>query len=789
MNMKIFATLTCILLSLTLVAVIAPRALAVQGPTMDTLQFKFYVGQTNLFAALQSGAIDIMAWPLTATQYATAIGTTTITVAPYFDLGDYEIAYNNNFTDPSHKADRKAMNYTDFRQAISCLVDKNGLVAGPQVNNFGTRIDTALPRPILNNWVNYEDSYYDTDGTTVLGNYPWEYDTAHSYPLKALTILYRGGWYDLTYYKTFQNLVDNYTSGALLSNKGTNKGVIYPVAVDPYGKLYALDTYLHPRGGSAVDKLVGYIRSDHAPREAAGLAFNTQLNKIGINTDLNDLPSGSCYTPCFVDHDFDFYTAGWSFGVHPLHFYSSYTPVGIYAGGPNQYMIDDGNLTYWATIEYPSATAVGTGVHDTTTNGGLNSMHAAYMCQDILVQEACFVTLYSSASYMGYKAGTSGGNSIGYVGVYNARGYGLTTDLDMNFMSMKNVAFTPGPPPTNDIITYGTLNPPVSINPIFSSWVWDYEVCDRIFTGVMNTNPYNPTSVGKSPGGSDLPWMAYDWKLEFYNATYNGPVYTAGQGLNANVTYYCRNDITWQDGQPWTVEDFNYTMYINGAYGDSWGFSDASHIIGTQEPTPYIISFQFDSPSIWFLYSLTYDQIPKHLYKYIVIPAGAHGGSNKSGLHGEWPGKQALNTEFISNGLGITYDHVTGTDGGNWTWIGTNMWKYRALSYVSGEGGGITLDAYSGFWMKMTAGEITFEYTWSSATVPSPGYYQIGLGDLTKLALAYGTTGFGHAVPFKLGGLHVWEPGCNLASPSGSVGLGDLVTLALNYNKKWGLNP
>jgi hypothetical protein len=63
----------------------------------------------------------------------------------------------------------------------------------------------------------------------------------------------------------------------------------------------------------------------------------------------------------------------------------------------------------------------------------------------------------------------------------------------------------------------------------------------------------------------------------------------------------------------------------------------------------------------------------------------------------------------------------------------------------------------------------------------------IGLSDLVLLANAYGTSGI-PPVPFQLGGLHVWEPGCDLAPPASVVGLSDLVTLALNYGKHWGYN-
>jgi hypothetical protein len=115
------------------------------------------------------------------------------------------------------------------------------------------------------------------------------------------------------------------------------------------------------------------------------------------------------------------------------------------------------------------------------------------------------------------------------------------------------------------------------------------------------------------------------------------------------------------------------------------------------------------------------------------------------------------------------------------------MWKYVPGTYVSGEGGGLTVDPYLNFWMNITQGDIDFKYFWDSGTAPQGGSYVIGLSDLVLLANAYGTSGI-PPVPFQLGGLHVWEPGCDLAPPASVVGLSDLVTLAVNYGKHWGWN-
>jgi hypothetical protein len=289
--------------------------------------------------------------------------------------------------------------------------------------------------------------------------------------------------------------------------------------------------------------------------------------------------------------------------------------------------------------------------------------------------------------------------------------------------------------------------------------------------------------------------MAYDWNFQLSNfiggASGLGlldPNPTTSYTNMANVTYWFRHDITWHDGVPFTVDDLNYTIFLQSSYGDSWGVSDNIHVVKFVKIDSWTCSLYFDIPTFWTLYSCTYDIMPEHIYKYIGIPADAFGGGSLTGHHGEWVGKDSLPEEILP-GAPFTPAQLTGSVGEKYVKIGKVKSKDGPGTYVAGVSGGLICDPYDGFWMKITQGSITFNYKWLSTTPPSGGSYTIGLADLVLLANAYGTSGNGHAVPFTLGGLHVWEPGCDLAAPAGTVGLSDLVTLALNYGKSWGNNP
>ena len=748
-----------IIASLLMFLMMISPTFAVNGPLVQNLQYKFYGGQDALFTGLLNNEVDIMAWPLTFPEWTTVMNNPVITAAPYYALDDYEIAFNNNATDSTITAYRKAMNYTDFRQAIACLVDKDSLIAGSILHGFGTRIDTPVPRPIDNILVNFNDSKYDANGN-LINNYPWDYSETH-----ALTILWTDGWYSHTTYPSLVSIL----AATLPLPSGS---VIYPPG--------------HPQAGLPVDPLRLYVRSDDRPRKAAGEALYAELGSLGFALDtLHEGTSSLINQYVFGQRNYDIATVGWSFPTYPSWFLFRYTPLGIYPYGPNLYMIWDANMTYWAEqVCYATSFAA--------------SIIAALMCQDIIVKQAMFVPLYTDRSYMAYRTGV--------VGATNARGEGGESANTYTFMNARVAPYTS--PMT---IRYGILNPPVQVNPIFSAWDQDYQVIYTMFNGPMDTNPYSPTIPGKSPTGGDQPWMAYDWNFQLSNFTgwYNdipaggftadpwGTTPHVTYTNQANVTFWFRHDITWHDGTPFTVNDWIYTGMLEYTYGDSWTWGGWQFVVGYTVHSPTCISWYFSVPSFWMLYDTEVGIVPEHIYQYIAVPVDAPTGGSTTGHHGYWPGQAAISSEITTpqpaNPNPFTFTTLTSAGGEQYTWIGTGMWQYQvgSLSGAPGAYTGLQCVPYQGFWMHITQGDIDMKYYWTSTTVPSGGSYKIGLSDLVMLANAYGTIGYGSPtpVPFKLGGLGVWEPGCDIAPPAGIVGLSDLVTLALNYGSTWGSNP
>ncbi|MGA2309368.1 MAG: hypothetical protein ABSG57_07455 [Candidatus Bathyarchaeia archaeon] len=788
MNMKILAIVACIVLSIMIFAPISRVNAAIPPIThMNTIQYRYFDGQDSLFTSLlladSAGGVDIMGWPLTKAEYTTAISNTAITVEPLVEAGEFEIAFNNNWTNLGHEGagfvgngQRSYMNYTDFRNALNCLVNKPGVIAGPTLQGFATRSDTQVPTPLMLQYVNTAVSY---------PNYPWEYNET-----KAIQILYTGGWYNHAIYPTLQNVIGNVTNGNMATYKGTINGVVYS-GNDPNGQWGGGDpqaTANAARANQPILTMNAYVRSADA-RKDLGDMFQAELTKIGIPSTENLKATLTALRPYVLDAQlYDWATLGYSFGSPPNWWYSELTPAGIYSGGPNPYMVDDGNTTHYAFAAFSDATPA---------QFDLDQKAVQYN----LVMESYFVPGYCPATYCAYKTGM--------VGMINELGYGtqgqnqLLNWVTQNARKNNTVTYT-GPvsgTPESNVIYFGVYNQPDMINPIFSDEVFDFQEMDQMFTYPMAANPYNDIVPGSAitsfPSGSDLPWMLYSWKME----TITDP--TTGLVGDSNVTYYFRHDFNWSDGVPFDVTDLNYTIYINAFYGDSWTNAAMVFMVNqTNGYKPYFQRWDQWTCSVWVstaswlnLYMPVYELVPEHVYKWIQPSsvADANAGTSKDGLHGLWPGQASAPGNVLGGAPFTQAALVDANHGMEITWVGTGPFTYRPGTTSSGgfvAGAGLTLDRNPAFPVNPVPGEISFKYTWTNTTQaqqPSGGYYKIGLADLTMLANAYGYSGTPpSAVPISPIGTHYWQPGADLAAPAGIVGLSDLVTLALHYGWFWG---
>lgn len=784
--MKIFAVVACIVLAvMTFTPIVANARIPA---LMGVLQYRYFATQDALFTALltpdSQGGVDTMQWPLTKAQYETAQNNTGIVVETLSQGGENEIALNNNITDGIKMDRRSPTNFTSFRNALNCLVDKAGVIAGPILGGFATPSDTQVPDPLMGDFV---------DRRVSGANYPWKFNVTH-----ALEILYNGGWYNHAFYATFADLITAYGGGTgpLSTAGGTDHGVVYS-GNDPNGQWGGGDPKATANAALAnqpLAPLVGFVRSGDA-RKNLGDFFCNQMKAIGLPFEENYKATLTALRPFVLDAQlYNFATLGYGMGAPPNWWYSEVTPVGIFPGGENPYLIYDSNITKYATASFEDET------------------QAQYLVDEkevqyILVWESYLIPGFSPATYCAYKTGM-----LGQVDVLGS-GTEIWGSMQQNWITLggkkTNTIVYTGPKentPESNTFYLGIYNPPDMINPTFASTVFDSQVSNEIFTYVIGGSPYTiqvGSAITGAATGGDLPWMAYAWKTELI------PDPTGGTGKWTNVTIWLRHDITWHDGVPFTIEDVNATIYQSVLYGDAYDYSSMAYAVNasngfapylTRQPNPsdptgdYTCSILVSSAGWLNLYLPLYEEIPYHIVKWI-WPSNiteAQEGLSTDGLHGLWPGQAAVAGNLLA-GAPFTLDDLHNKPES--TLIGSGPFTYRVGSTSAAQfapGGGITLDAYPGFFMPIAPGAIALKYTWlntAPSAQPSGGYFKIGLADLVLLANAYGKTGTPPStVPISSvpGASGAWNPAADVAAPSGSVGLSDLVTLALHYGWYFG---
>jgi ABC-type transport system substrate-binding protein len=736
-EMKTIKMLAIATILLLLALMMARPASAVKGPVMDKLQFKFYSSEADLWSAFVAGDIDVMGSPITYDQYMEAATNPDILVAPCECASSHGILINNYKTIPTYPDWRSPTNYTEFRQAIACCVDKEGLISRV-LKGMAVRMDVYMP-PAEPSMINYNVCKYGPAGE-LLSNYPWEYDPTH-----ALTILYSNGWYNTTIYPTYAAVLAAYQAGTLQADIGTTGGCVYPPG--------------HQKAGQPLDPLICYDSNSPGSKELMA-QLTGDLEKLGIPCSVAELLwAFSFQLTILQDRNYQLCTGGGSMDTGAPTWLYLFNPEMDYPGSYACWRVHDEDVTPW-TEKVMNATSVD------------EAVEAAKMVEYYQVMRVYSIPICTDLECHAYRKGicsvSSGSVNTGWYG------YGTRYGLDIPTMSMYSENY-----PTVNTVRYGTYYVPLCINPLFIWLAPDGQVADRIWAFPLASNPYN-IGIGKSPTGGDLPWMAYDWNYQLSNFTGGG-----GQGNSsisytncANVTLWFRHDIKWTDGVPFTVDDLNESIALYKYYDDSLSYADALHVVNFVKIDDYTCSVYLDMPSVWSLHTVaSFHIFPKHIYgftsgKHHPLPTDADYYSG--GPHGEWPWKD---------------DNVTPVTDPAQVWVGCNLWKYVPGSYVSGAGGDILLEANSDFWMTVLPGEIDFNYYWNPGPPPQGGYYKIGLSDLVMLANAYGTEGTA-PVPFKpLGAKGAWNPGADLAPPSGIIGLSDLVTLAKNYGKTWGTYP
>lgn len=135
-----------------------PAGYKTYPPNIDQIYYKMYGSIDTAILALQAGAVDYIAWPVTAGRVPSLQADPNIGLEFLEDNGYFYLAFNMKF---------QPMNYIDFRQSISHLIDKDQIV-NVYMGGFGAK-GSAVQPPYWGEWMNqsietypYDDPFDDT---------------------------------------------------------------------------------------------------------------------------------------------------------------------------------------------------------------------------------------------------------------------------------------------------------------------------------------------------------------------------------------------------------------------------------------------------------------------------------------------------------------------------------------------------------------------------------------------------------------------------------------------------
>jgi ABC-type transport system substrate-binding protein len=559
----------------------------IRGPSTDNLYIKYYSNDDLQYNALKNDQVDLIDAQLTQAQIAetannASIGITT-TVSPSYLIYDFDI--NNNATIPTYPNWTSPTSYKKFRQAIALLVNKTEIAN--DIFNYSTRIDTPIPRPVSNWWVDWSVSQYDSYGN-LLGNYPYEYNASLA-----------ASYFDQAGFGQGETLNPYYDES-------------FP------GSARYLRTYPegHPKAGQNLDPLIFYIRNDSAPRLQAGRLLRDYLRKMGIPVNAIEANYATCSSK-YVAGDYQIYTAGWVFdsGMTGSD-WASPDSLAMYTSNDPYNFVHFKNSTYDAWFE-----------EEQSASNLTIALKAALNCQRILVQEAASVWLVSQSYVNGYRD---------IYGVENL--VGGRVDNRWTFLRARSGA--------RNYLRYGVSTPP-SLNVITDYYTGSVEdVLDRIYDTLLSYSPYDRTpgnTYGNNDRGGTMPWMAKDWEIGLWQSPYD-----RAKNLT-KLTFYLRDGIYWQDGVELNSSDVKFTIEYLQRFNSSDLYYNVDQVDHVTTPDAETVCVYENVSSVETLDLIgTLPILPKHIFQSITnvtgyTPGAGQGYPANQTLIGSGPWKYVSN--------------------------------------------------------------------------------------------------------------------------------------------------
>jgi peptide/nickel transport system substrate-binding protein len=257
------------------------------------------------------------------------------------------------------------------------------------------------------------------------------------------------------------------------------------------------------------------------------------------------------------ERKFDLYIMAWQLGRDPDSLYSFYHSTMDVKGGYNQTGLKDKEVDRrLEALRYAPDEA--------------SAREAAKAAQAVLADRLPIIPIYTRYSVAAVSRGWKGTISTKAV----------TADNSWSLMSM-----APASGPLRPL--YWALgDEPRTLNPFTASTATDWQVLGLVYDTLLTVNPEDLL---------DLPWLARSWKVESLKGEQSG---------RTRLTFKLRNDVSWQDGTPFTAADVKATLLFLQKNAIPRYFDSVRDIAGVAAPDPHTLVVTMKNVSYWHLHSI-----------------------------------------------------------------------------------------------------------------------------------------------------------------------------------------
>jgi ABC-type transport system substrate-binding protein len=536
------------------------------GPHVSGILIKLYVDHNFELTAMNNDQLDFEDWSLTTEWVETWKNDPRFTLKNYGgDAGFYILDINKN-GDPTLPDETPNPAYIaglgnpctvlSFRQALAYLVNRSYIVNNI-TQGFGLPIWTPVPA--------YMTTYVHSD-------------------------IRPGG--------AFENLTYGSISGdlSLAEQYLTEDGFLYVPAEYPW-RFWDKNENGHYDVGEEFT-IIFYARNDMSDRREFANDYVVKLTNEPIKIKVDYRPSTRevCSSEVIGNKNFHIYTGGWIYvGPNPEYLYDLYHSLMYWHPGkpPNYGDGYDALLDQYAEqVEFaPNVTY---------------AIQMTYKFQERFATLAWSVPLWCNSGMKAYRrVPVEEPGPAAWKGVVNEAGFGVNSRW--TFLNlMKECEYYPP-----IYATYGFATSTIDwLNPLYSSWYWEWEVLNKIYDSCAARDPYN--------SGSFVPQLTSNWEI----STWADPL-THTKYTKLRITL--RPDLYWQDGTPLTIDDLAYTFVeCPTAMAEKglipvWWFPIFPYFKDFRIVDPLNIEMLLNVESVWSAYwILSATVIPKHVWKPLV---------------------------------------------------------------------------------------------------------------------------------------------------------------------------